>query len=87
MTGRRKQWFEQWLTETDSPTEASIFNFHRFAGDGDHTNSIFMNRDSQLFTVSITCIAMNAEEASMQYFDAKHNCTTQHSLSFETVNR
>ena len=81
----RKQWFEQWLTETDSPNATSIFNFHRFAGDGDSTNSILMNRNDEMLTVSITGIDISMDAATMQHFDLKENTHALKTLQLETI--
>jgi hypothetical protein len=82
---KRKQWFDQWLTETDSPTASGIFNFHRFAGDGDTANSILMNRDDEMLTFSITGIELTGEGGTMRHFDVKDNTVTNRSLQFETI--
>jgi Transport and Golgi organisation 2 len=82
---KRKQWFEQWLTSINTPTASAIFNFHRIAGDGDKKNSILMNRDDGMQTVSITCIDMRLEEATMQHFDLRANITSLISLQLEPV--
>ena len=74
----RKNWFAKWITETDSPTQETIFNFHRFAGDGDNSNSILMNRGGKMLTVSITGIELDNDKGIMQYFDVaekKTSCT------------
>ena len=74
----RKNWFAKWITETDSPTQETIFNFHCFAGDGDNSNSILMNRGGKMLTVSITGIELDNDKGIMQYFDVaekKTSCT------------
>lgn len=74
----RQQWFESWLKETKAPAATSIFDFHRFAGDGDSHNSVLMNRHNEMYTVSITGIDMRFDAATMQHFDIKEH---RHSLT------
>jgi Transport and Golgi organisation 2 len=73
---KRKEWFGDWLLQTPNPTQQEILEFHRFAGDGDITNSLLMNRNNQLSTVSITSIALRNKLATMQYLDVKQNKTS-----------
>jgi hypothetical protein len=82
---KRKKWFEQWLTETDSPTATSIFNFHRFAGDGDISSSILMNRNGEMRTVSITGIDISLDAATMQHFDLKEKKHALKSLQLQMM--
>jgi hypothetical protein len=69
---KREEWFYTWLNENKNPTQKSILNFHCFAGDGDKTNDLLMNREDKIFTVSVTSIELNAGNANMQYFDLKN---------------
>jgi uncharacterized protein with NRDE domain len=85
MAGKRKAWFQQWLTQTDTPTTEAIFDFHRFGGDGDSANSILMNRNGQLLTVSITSIEIKRDTAAMRHFDVKENQTKVTALPLESV--
>lgn len=81
----RKQWFENWLKETTAPAATSIFDFHRFAGDGDSQNSVLMNRNNEMCTVSITGIDMSFDAATMQYFDIKENRHSLKTLQLHTT--
>jgi len=85
MTAEREQWFAQWVTETDSPTANDIINFHRCAGNGDAANSILMNRDDQMRTISITGIELNTEGSTMRHFDIKENTSTSVSLQPDLI--
>ncbi|NNV57581.1 NRDE family protein [Limnovirga soli] len=83
---KRKEWFGTWLLQTPNPTQQEILDFHRFAGDGDITNSLLMNRNNQLSTVSITSIAIHNQQATMQYLDLKQNKhTTQQMHLLNTI--
>ena len=53
----------------------NILNFHRFAGDGDKANDVLMNRNDELFTVSISLIERRQESSKFNYFDLLHNQT------------
>ncbi len=68
---KRETWFKDWLIRQDEPTQEDIFNFHQFAGDGDVQNDIRMNREGNLFTVSITGIHLGKHNAVMSYLDLK----------------
>ncbi|MEP7108198.1 MAG: NRDE family protein [Ferruginibacter sp.] len=72
---KREEWFVKWLGRNTRPTQADIFNFHQFAGDGDEQNDIRMNRDGQLFTVSITGIQITRKNGIMNYLDLKDGGT------------
>ena len=66
---RRKQWFNQWLSENKYVTAEHIRLFHEFGGDGDERNSLRMNRDGILSTVSITGIEIMHDRSVMHYKD------------------
>lgn len=72
---RREVWFEKWQRKNPQPTRKDIFNFHQFAGDGDEENDILMNRQGQLFTVSITGIQLTRESCQMTHLDLKDGMT------------
>ena len=72
---KRKEWFVKWLSENPRPSLPDIFHFHQFAGDGDEQNDIRMNRDGQLFTVSITGIQLTKETGTMHYIDLLDGAT------------
>lgn len=78
---RRIDWFAKWQMANPHPSPENIFHFHRFAGDGDQQNSVQMNRDGQLFTVSITGIHLNGKRAAMQYLDLKDGSVFSHQLN------
>jgi uncharacterized protein with NRDE domain len=82
---KRKQWFEKWRLENPNPTAAAICNFHRFAGDGDNTNSLLMNRNDEMLTVSITGIDIRMDTATMQHLDLKENTHTLKTLQLQTT--
>ena len=68
---RRKQWFENWLARHRRPFQEDILDFHQFAGDGDSHNDVLMNRNGQVFTVSVTSLAIGDDQMDMRYLDLK----------------
>lgn len=82
---KRKQWFENWLAQNTAPSAAAVFDFHRFAGEGDSANSVLMNRDNELLTISITGIDICMDAATMQHFDLKENKHFLKSVRLQTV--
>lgn len=70
---RRKQWFEDWQTTLQNPSPTDIFKFHVQTGDGDTHNDLVMNRNNEVFTVSITGIFVQGGTLCMQYFDLLKN--------------
>jgi hypothetical protein len=82
---KRKLWFENWLKENKKPSHKPVFNFHRFAGDDDNTNSILMNRNNEMLTVSITGIDIRMDTATMQHFDLRDNTYALKSLQLDAI--
>lgn len=68
---KREQWFKTFFENNPSPTQEDILNFHRFTGDGDKKNDLYMNRDDLLSTVSITGIALRSGQYTIKYLDIK----------------
>lgn len=66
---KRAKWFAQWLERNTSPTILDLLSFHQFAGDGNHSTDLLMNRDNKLYTVSITGIVTGDNELEMHYLD------------------
>ncbi len=56
VVARRKEWFESFIKNNGTVDANHILNFHHFAGDGDKTNDVLMNRNDEMFTVSITLL-------------------------------
>jgi len=79
---RREQWFLKWLNNHPTPSQQDILNFHRFAGDGDKKNDLFMNRDGKVFTVSITSIRLDGKKSAMYYTDLIKPKSVEHHLHF-----
>lgn len=82
VVAKRKSWFNAWLQryqKTGQPAPEDILHFHQFTGDGDSHNDLRMNRNGQVFTVSVTLLALAEEATHMHYLDLKNNNTsTQH---------
>jgi hypothetical protein len=76
---KRKSWFNKWLQQHPQPTPDHILHFHQFTGDGDSHNDLRMNRNGQVFTVSVTLLTLTDEMTQMHYLDLKKNSAfTQH---------
>jgi hypothetical protein len=71
IANRRKRWFEEWLETREQIAPADIAAFHQMAGNGDIRNSLVMNRDNELYTVSVTSVVVRKEEARMFYHDLR----------------
>jgi Transport and Golgi organisation 2 len=80
---KREQWFVNWLKQNSNPNAISVFNLHRFGGEGDRQNDYFMNRNNAMLTVSITSIISNAENITMRYYDMPGDTITQHNFIVE----
>ena len=66
---KREYWFASFLNNNPRPDQAAILDFHRFGGEGDSKNDITMNRNNELFTVSITSILLDNYRSHMKYLD------------------
>ena len=73
VVSKRELWLAKWLAKNNAPEQDDVFNFHRFAGDGDSNNDVKMNRDGIYATVSITGIELTGEKGIMHYLDLKAN--------------
>jgi hypothetical protein len=70
---KRKNWFNEWLAQHPQPAPEHILHFHQFTGDGDAHNDLRMNRNGQVFTVSVTQLTLTDEATQMRYLDLKSN--------------
>ncbi len=80
---KRAYWFRAWLRNRQSSSVEDIRRFHKTAGDGDETNDILMNRNNQLFTISLTSVASDGEKVELFYEDlvtqtSAYQCITNH---------
>jgi hypothetical protein len=80
---KRAAWFNNWLQQHNSPSQQQILHFHQFTGEGDAHNDLRMNRNGQVFTVSVTSMAITASSVHMQYVDLKNNQTFTSRLAVE----
>jgi len=70
---QRQQWFADWLSANSQPKLNDVLHFHRFGGQGNTGNSIRMNRQGELLTVSITCLEILPDAAHFHYYDLRNN--------------
>ncbi|MEI6949574.1 NRDE family protein [Paraflavisolibacter sp. H34] len=80
---KREQWFRRWLQQQEAPTQTDVLDFHRFGGEGDERNDLYMNRDGQVYTVSITSLELGGNSGRMHYTDLRTELQSLHHLSFE----
>ncbi|MBX9783061.1 MAG: NRDE family protein [Chitinophagaceae bacterium] len=74
---RRKEWFEAFIKNNGTVNNTHILNFHHFAGDGDRSNDVLMNRNNELFTVSISQLERSGNDSAFHYFDLQSNQTAK----------
>lgn len=67
----RSQWFQNWLNETPYIDIEQLHSFHKNTGVGNPAYDLVMNRNDELFTVSITLIKVEEALSSMHYIDIK----------------
>jgi len=79
---RRKSWFTQWLQNNPEPTLDDILHFHQFTGDGDSHNDLMMNRNGQVYTVSITGLELRDRNGFMKYMDLKNKLHFSEEINF-----
>jgi len=65
----RKGWFDEWLKDREQIAPGEIVRFHHSAGKGDIRNDLVMNRNNELYTVSVTSIVVSGEGSRMLYND------------------
>lgn len=80
---KRKSWFNKWLQQHKQPSPGDILHFHQFTGDGDTHNDLRMNRNGQVFTVSVTLMALTDETTQMHYLDLKNNTAFTQQMTIE----
>lgn len=66
---KRESWFHKWYGKQKVITKEAVENFHEFAGEGDLSIDLRMNRAGILQTVSITSILLNTRQQSFDYKD------------------
>ncbi|MBY0536389.1 MAG: NRDE family protein [Chitinophagaceae bacterium] len=70
---KREGWFLKWIEKNPNPSQDEILHFHQFTGDGDQHNDLKMNRNGEVFTVSVSSIEWRSDQANMRYIDLKNN--------------
>lgn len=79
---KRQTWFRNWLRLHPAPLIDEVIQFHLSAGDGDLRNSLRMNRNNTLLTVSITAMEIQENKSIMKYLDLQDDTTTVKELVF-----
>ncbi len=66
---KREGWFRDWVRQNPIPSVADVRHFHQHAGDGDPQNSLRMNRQNTLLTLSLSSLVQHDDEAEFIYED------------------
>lgn len=84
---KRRKWFFEFVQKHTEFELENILQFHQFAGDGDAANDIRMNRNNELFTVSITALQQTNHQSVFSYLDLQNNkkTVTGHTHAYATV--
>jgi hypothetical protein len=81
-TRKRKKWFADWLHLNPKPSGEDMLRFHQDAGDGNPYHDLLMNRNSELFTQSISMACISGSRASFQYLDLRTGKVSGSSINF-----
>lgn len=65
----REKWFSEFLDEHKKDAAENILHFHEFGGGHGDSNSVMMNRDNMVKTVSITSIKRYTTNSVIAYKD------------------
>jgi hypothetical protein len=79
---KRRAWFDGWLKKNPDPGMNEILFFHQFTGDGDKHNDLLMNRNGNVFTVSITGMELSHHKGKMHYVDLSTRQTFSRQIDF-----
>jgi hypothetical protein len=83
---KRQNWFNEWQLSNSNPELKDILNFHLNAGEGDTEIDINMNRNNELFTVSVSSIYISEKENEFTYIDLINNKSYKESLLINSNN-
>lgn len=70
--GKRRKWFNDFLSAHPQINQPEILDFHMHTGDGDVHNDLRINRNGIDMTVSVTSLLIENETASIRYIDLLH---------------
>jgi len=82
---KRESWFHDWQRANPTPTVESIRWFHQHAGDGDRANSLRMNRQNGLLTLSLTSIISHNEQVDHNVSSMIYEDFTQDLIVYQTI--
>lgn len=77
---KRESWFRDWCRQHPEPSVDAIRQFHQSAGDGDTENSLRMNRQNTLLTLSLTTVVHDPAETGMLYEDFTQHLVHQQAI-------
>ncbi len=76
MRQERQEWFSNWLANNKDYTQQDVLDFHLNTKKENKDYGLFMNRNNEVFTISVTNIVVKDNEFIMQYYDAIDGATT-----------
>ncbi len=80
--GKRRKWFNDFLTAHPQINQQDILDFHMHTGDGDVYNDLRINRNGIDMTVSVTSLLIENEKVSIRYIDLLHHADVNlHSMT------
>lgn len=71
--GKRRKWFNDFLSDHPLIHQEDILDFHMHTGDGDTHNDLRINRDGVDMTVSVTSLLIENDKFSIRYIDLLNN--------------
>ena len=81
----RERWFEDFLQKKPDYTAEDVLNFHHFGGNGDAANSIKMNRENKIMTLSVTQFNVDSQNFVVRYQDLQKDKTFVYRVFTECV--
>jgi hypothetical protein len=81
----REKWFNDFLEQHSQPSMDELLAFHQFAGDGDQHKDMRMNRNNEVFTVSITGMHIREQDCIMHYHDLSTDNIYLETLEYRKV--
>jgi hypothetical protein len=81
----RGKWFRQFLTSHPDPTPDDMLQFHHFGGGQNTENSVLMNRNNMLKTISITSVAHYLVHANIHHENLLTNEITVSTIEVQSL--
>lgn len=79
---QREGWFREWCQQYPDYAVEAIRHFHQVGGHGDAENSLRMNRQNVMLTVSLTSVLHIGDELTMIYEDFTQSSVYQTAVGY-----